>query len=58
MKNYTRNEWRTCKTTLEKGGEDVKTRFETTEEDLKLHSKRVENLQNYTRNECNFFMNF
>ncbi len=30
-KNYTRNEWRRCKTTLETSGEDVK-----------LHSKRVE----------------
>ncbi len=30
-KNYTRNEWRRCKTTLETSGEDAK-----------LHSKRVE----------------
>jgi hypothetical protein len=32
--NYTRNEWRRCKTTLETSGEDVK-----------LHSKRVEKMQ-------------
>jgi hypothetical protein len=31
VKNYTRNEWRRCETTLETIGEDVK-----------LHSKRVE----------------
>ncbi len=31
MENYTRNEWRRLKTTLETSGEDVK-----------LHSKRVE----------------
>jgi hypothetical protein len=30
---YTRNEWRRCKTTLETSGEDVK-----------LHSKRVEKM--------------
>ncbi len=38
--NYTRNEWRRCKTTLETSGEDVK-----------LHSKRVEKMLNYARNE-------
>ncbi len=31
--NYTRNEWRRCKTTLETGGEDVK-----------LHSRRVKKM--------------
>ncbi len=35
--DYTRNEWKRCKTTLEMSGEDEK-----------LHSKRV---RNYTRNE-------
>jgi hypothetical protein len=39
-KNYTRNGWRRCKTTLETSGEDAK-----------LHSKQVEKMQNYTRNE-------
>ncbi len=39
VKNYTRNEWRRCKTTLETSGEDAK-----------LHSKRVEKMQNDTRN--------
>ncbi len=38
--NHTRNGWRRSKTTLE-----------TSEEDLKLHSKRVEKIKNYTRNE-------
>jgi hypothetical protein len=38
--NYTRSEWRRCKTILETSGEDVK-----------LHSKRVEKMENYTRNE-------
>jgi hypothetical protein len=37
ISNYTRNEWKRCKTTLQKGGEDVK-----------LHSKRVEKMENYT----------
>ncbi len=48
-KNYTQNEWRRSKTTLETSGEDPK-----------LHSKRVEKIQNYTRNERNFppFSNF
>ncbi len=32
--NYTRNEWRRCKTTLEMSGEDVK-----------IYSKRVEKIQ-------------
>jgi hypothetical protein len=40
MENYTRNEWRRWKTTLESSGED-----------RKLHSKRVENNFLYTRNE-------
>ncbi len=43
MKYYTLKEWRRCKTTLETSGEDVK-----------LHSKRVEKMPNYTRNECSF----
>jgi hypothetical protein len=38
--NYTRNEWRRCKTTLETSGEDAK-----------LHSKRLGKGHNYTRNE-------
>jgi hypothetical protein len=42
--NYTRNEWRRCKTTPETSGEDGK-----------LHSKRVEKIQNYTRNEWRRF---
>ncbi len=29
-----------------------KTTLETSGEDVNLHSKRVENMQNYTRNEC------
>jgi hypothetical protein len=33
MQNYTRKEWRRCKTTLERSGEDAK-----------LHSKRVEKI--------------
>ncbi len=37
--NYTRNEWRRFETTLE-----------TSEEDVKLHSKRVKKMWNYTRN--------
>ncbi len=43
--NYTQNEWRRGETTLETSGEEVK-----------LHSKRVEKRWNYTRNEwggCN-----
>jgi hypothetical protein len=43
MQNYTLNGWRRCKTTLETGGEVVK-----------LHSKRVEKMQNYTQNKCFF----
>ncbi len=35
MQNNTRNGWRTCKTTLETGGEHAKP-----------HSKRVENMKN------------
>jgi hypothetical protein len=37
--NYTRNEWRRCETTLQ-----------TSEEDVKLHSKRVENMRKDTPN--------
>jgi hypothetical protein len=33
------------------GGEEVKTTLETSREDAKLHSKRVGNMRNYTRNE-------
>ncbi len=32
--NYTRNEWRRCKTTLETSGEDVKTTLEMSGEDV------------------------
>ncbi len=39
MQNYTRDQWRRCKITLETSG------------DAKLHSKRVEKMQNYTRDE-------
>jgi hypothetical protein len=38
--NYTRNGWRRCKTTLETSGKDKKT-----------HTKQVENIGRYTRNE-------
>ncbi len=41
----------TCKTTLQTSEEDVKTKLETSEDDEKLHSKRVEKMKNYTRNE-------
>jgi hypothetical protein len=33
----------------------VKTTLETSGEDVISHSKRVEKIQNYTQNECNFF---
>ncbi len=36
--NYTRNEWRRCKITLQTGGKDVK-----------LHSKRVENIGHHLK---------
>jgi hypothetical protein len=36
---YTRNEWRRCETSLETSGEDEKP-----------HSKRVEKMRNHTRN--------
>ncbi len=42
--NYTRNEWRRSKTTLETSGEDVKITLETSGEDVKIHSKRVEKM--------------
>ncbi len=38
--NYTRNEWRRCETTLETSGEDVK-----------LHSQRVERMLNLSPKE-------
>jgi hypothetical protein len=40
MKKYTRKEWRRWKSTLETSGEDEK-----------VHSKRVEKMKKYTRNE-------
>jgi hypothetical protein len=40
LKKHTPNEGRRCKNTLE-----------TSAEDVKIHSKRVEKMQNYTRNE-------
>jgi hypothetical protein len=40
IKNYTRNEWKRSKTTLETSGKDQK-----------LHSKRVEKIKKYTPNE-------
>ncbi len=43
MKIYTRNEWRRWKNTLE-----------TSRDDVKLHSKGVEKMEKYTRNECIF----
>ncbi len=39
-KNYTRNEWRRCRNTLETSGEDAG-----------IHSKRVGKMREYTRNE-------
>jgi hypothetical protein len=39
-KNYTRKEWTRLKSTLETSGEDEK-----------VHSKRVEKMEKYTRNE-------
>ncbi len=72
MLNYTRNEWRRCKPTLETSGEtapmtgyfrerkeesekvlsqletnsDRKSTLETSEEDVKLHSKRADRMLN------------
>ncbi len=51
MENYTPNEWRRWKTTLETGREYVKVHSKRVEMMLNLHSKRVEKMLKYTRNE-------
>ncbi len=43
-KNYTRNEWKRFKSTLETSGEDVKLHSKRVEKIAKIHSKRVEKI--------------
>ena len=49
--NYTRNEWRRCENYTRNEWRRWETTLETSREDEKLHSKRVEEMRNYTRNE-------
>ncbi len=49
--NYTRNEWRRCKTTLETSGEVWKLHSKRVEKIWKLHSKPVWKFENHARND-------
>ncbi len=61
LENYTRNEWRRCKTTLETSGEDVKITLETSGDDVKTTPQmsgedvkttpEMSGCENYTRND-------